>query len=322
MQMSMNRKIVTLLVLGQLLFQYCTESEIPDLEKGTWKYFTKKNGLADNYVTTIFEDKNGTLWFGHSGYGISRYDGKTFTTITTANGLSSNEVYCILQDKAGYIVVGNRNGLNFLNGNTWYYLPYLQNVPVLSVAEDAQGTFWFGTNGYGIITLKNGAYAQMLDNSCLTCNTVQSIRIHSDNKIWFATTGGVKVYNGSFMTLYTTLNGLPNNEAYVLEEDAWKNMWIGTTGAGVVGRYHNNVFDKVSLSNGLTDAWIMSMEQGRPGELWLGTLQAGLIHYDGGVMRRIYKGLPDQSITALFKDKKGNLWIGTYKGGVAMYTPE
>ena len=41
--------------------------------------FTTKDGLCDNQVFTIQEDKQGNIWFLTVG-GISRFDGKTFTT--------------------------------------------------------------------------------------------------------------------------------------------------------------------------------------------------------------------------------------------------
>jgi ligand-binding sensor domain-containing protein len=318
----MNRKLLIALLIGPLFFQYCTTEEPVDMEKSRWKYYTKTTGLSDNFISAIYEDKDGNMWFAYDGYGVSRYDGKSFTKYNTATqSLGSNFVNCFFQQKNGDFLVGTSNGLNVFRGNTWLHYPALIGVPVRSLYEDAQGTLWIGTQSYGIIYYKNATFTQLLDNTCGNCNTVPSIYGHSDGKIWFATGGGVKVYNGSFMTLYTTLQGLPADNAYALQEDAHKNVWIGTNGAGTVGRYHNNVFDKVSLSNGTTDEWVTAIAKGDPGELWFGTLQGGLIHYDGAVMRKIFKGPPDDTITCLFKDKKGNLWIGTYDGGVARYNP-
>lgn len=48
----------------------------------TFKNFTTKNGLINDSVKSILEDKNGNIWFGTRGFGLSRYDGKTFTTFS------------------------------------------------------------------------------------------------------------------------------------------------------------------------------------------------------------------------------------------------
>ncbi|MBK8370821.1 MAG: hypothetical protein IPL20_05480 [Saprospiraceae bacterium] len=36
----------------------------------------------NNSVRSILEDKDGNLWFGTRCFGLSRFDGKTFTTFS------------------------------------------------------------------------------------------------------------------------------------------------------------------------------------------------------------------------------------------------
>ncbi len=54
---------------------------------GIWQYdgksfthFTTKDGLINNDVWSILEDRGGNLWIGTRSTGLSRYDGKTFTS--------------------------------------------------------------------------------------------------------------------------------------------------------------------------------------------------------------------------------------------------
>ncbi|MBI5217749.1 MAG: SpoIIE family protein phosphatase, partial [Bacteroidia bacterium] len=72
--------------------------------------FTTAQGLANNYVYSITEDKTGILWFGTDGGGVSRYDGKSFTNFTTAQGLANNYVYSITEDKTGILWFGTAGG--------------------------------------------------------------------------------------------------------------------------------------------------------------------------------------------------------------------
>ncbi len=46
------------------------------------KNFNEKDGLVNNSVISALEDKDGNLWFGTKSCGLSRYDGKTFTTFS------------------------------------------------------------------------------------------------------------------------------------------------------------------------------------------------------------------------------------------------
>jgi len=48
----------------------------------TLKNYTTTDGLINNSVRSILEDKDGNLWFGTRSFGLSRFDGKTFTTFS------------------------------------------------------------------------------------------------------------------------------------------------------------------------------------------------------------------------------------------------
>jgi len=59
-----------------------TNNGICKYDGTSFKNFTEKDGLVLNYVFSAFEDKAGNLWFGTREFGLSRYDGKTFTTFS------------------------------------------------------------------------------------------------------------------------------------------------------------------------------------------------------------------------------------------------
>jgi ligand-binding sensor domain-containing protein len=48
----------------------------------TFKNYTTANGLVNNAVFSILEDKDGNIWFGTRWFGLSRFDGKSFTTFS------------------------------------------------------------------------------------------------------------------------------------------------------------------------------------------------------------------------------------------------
>ena len=61
-------------------------------------------------MSLVSEDKTGNLWFGTQGGGVSRYDGKSFTTFSTTQGLANNWVNNIVEDKAGNLWFGTLGG--------------------------------------------------------------------------------------------------------------------------------------------------------------------------------------------------------------------
>ena len=52
-------------------------------------------------MRSIYQDRQGDLWFGTFGGGVGHYDGKVFQTLTRRDGLAGNDVLAILQDRDG-----------------------------------------------------------------------------------------------------------------------------------------------------------------------------------------------------------------------------
>lgn len=76
----------------------------------TFKTFTTEDGLADNGARSSFVDREGNLWFGTYGSGVTRYNGQTFTTFTTKDGLADNFLNSIHQDQNGHLWFGTEFG--------------------------------------------------------------------------------------------------------------------------------------------------------------------------------------------------------------------
>ena len=66
--------------------------------------------IYNNNVMSILLDREGHLWFGTSGDGVSRYDGQSFVTFTTADGLANNNVMSIMEDGESHLWFGTYGG--------------------------------------------------------------------------------------------------------------------------------------------------------------------------------------------------------------------
>ena len=139
----------------------------------SFTHFTDKEGLSNNDVRSILEDKSGNLWFGTNGGGVCKYDGKSFTHFTDKEGLSNNVVLSILEDKSGNLWFGTRFGLSKLTlaklvalrqaqGDNMEYSVKEDNIIFKnytyedgflgigffgnSICEATDGAIWIGTN--------------------------------------------------------------------------------------------------------------------------------------------------------------------------------
>lgn len=58
------------------------------------RYFTTRDGLVQMQVRSIFQDRDGYIWFGTKG-GVSRFDGISFKNITQEDGISVGDMLSI-----------------------------------------------------------------------------------------------------------------------------------------------------------------------------------------------------------------------------------
>ncbi|MFU8843716.1 MAG: two-component regulator propeller domain-containing protein [Bacteroidales bacterium] len=82
----------------------------------TMQNFNTEHGLALSSILSGFKDKDGNLWFGTFGNGVSKYDGKSFTTYNSSHGLIHNLVEAITQDSEGNIWFSTYGGASKYNG--------------------------------------------------------------------------------------------------------------------------------------------------------------------------------------------------------------
>lgn len=103
-----------------------------------------------NYVVALAADDAGQVWAGTWGGGLSRFDGKKWTTWTTAEGLPGNHVFMLHKDVQGRLWVGTNKGLSRWRNGAFERVNPDDGVPedsVFSMADAPGGGIWVG--GYG-----------------------------------------------------------------------------------------------------------------------------------------------------------------------------
>ena len=79
-----------------------------------------EDGLSQNTVTCLFQDRAGYLWLGTQD-GLNRYDGRNCVVYRSnpnhADALTDGYIRCITQDSQGRLWVGTRHGLNRMDNN-------------------------------------------------------------------------------------------------------------------------------------------------------------------------------------------------------------
>ena len=294
----------------------------------TFTHYTEKEGLSNNKVTSIIEDRSGNLWFGTFGGGMNRYNNATFTHYTEKKGLSNPTVLSMVEDRNGTLWFGTwGGGVNRYDGTTFTHYTEkegLSNNSVLSMIEDRNGNLWFGTLGGGVSRFDGKNFTHYTKKEGLNHDVVFSILEDRSGNLWFGTFGdGVSRYDGKTFTHYTENEGLSHYTVLAMLEDRNGNIWLGTEGGGVSrldlsgaegsdGAIIEHFTEKEGLSNNI----VWSILEDRSGNLWFGTNGGGVSRYDGKTFLNFTEkeGLSSNVVQSFIKDKSGNIFFATSNG--------
>jgi two-component sensor histidine kinase/ligand-binding sensor domain-containing protein len=278
----------------------------------------KDNGLKNNSISDLFEDKLGNLWIGTNGVGLIKMGNTAFTYFDKIDGLNNPNVFSIVEDDNNNIWVSTADeGVFRYNGETsvqYTSANGLGNNTVRSSVKDKKGNLWFATEN-GLTRYKNGVFKNFTVRDGLPINNIRTLLLDSDGNLWVGTYGkGLVKYNyKSFKTYTSEENGLSHNYIHSLYQDSKGNIWIGT-GNGI-NKYNNGVFSNYSQSVGICNPYIGSISEDKYGNIWFGTDRC-VVKYDGVDFKslNVTDGLSSEVVYLLHGSSRGNLWIGTNNG--------
>lgn len=129
------------------------------------KEFEHVKDTGFDWIFSLFEARDGTIWIGTMGSGLWKYNPKTgkyksyIYDERKPNGLRSNCISSIMQDSRGDIWLStDRGGISKYNPSTDNFTSYginegLPDNTSYKILEDNKGYLWFGTN-QGLVKYK------------------------------------------------------------------------------------------------------------------------------------------------------------------------
>ncbi|MDQ4141043.1 MAG: hybrid sensor histidine kinase/response regulator, partial [Bacteroidota bacterium] len=250
-----------------------------------FEHLSARQGLPQNWVWSICQDKEGLMWFGTYD-GLYKYDGHSTTSYVLnpadpAHSLRSNLISAIHEDRKGRLWVATwGGGLHQVDKRTGKAIAY----PIVAkhasqwdlhvaMYEDKKGILWLGT-------------------------ALGLARFDPDSHTF---------------TLYTTPNGKGISQ---LREDALGRLWSGSYQFDPkTGKF--TLFPLVTAIGNQIFTWL-AFDIDAAGMAWLGT-EDGLYYMDTRApdhyTRYNSKGLLDKSIIRVDATANADyLWVGTTQG--------
>lgn len=274
----------------------------------TLTYFTQKDGLADDQVRSIREDRHGTVWF-ECASGLTGCDGtrlfapaaRVYDAATWQ--LHEDDLWFKEDGSVGATDLEGRPGVYRHDGATFTYLPYPM-LPLLAdrngfattcIAKGKNGRVWFAT--YKAVIGYDGAEFTFLDEAACGLDAARG-RLHvravfedSRGRLWIGNNGiGVLLYENGRVTHFTEAMGLSQ---------------MGTHG----DRSQPLPSDVPAGSPSMHR--VFSIGEDRDGGIWFGTMEQGAWRYDGTAVRQFTAadGLATPSVMGICTDQDGDLWL-------------
>ncbi len=279
---------------------------------------TVTEGLPNNRVLALWQDRELSIWIGTNG-GVLRLRDTPFTNLTTAKGLADNYVRTLLQHQDSSVWVGTSNGLNKVVAQQIEHIAGVGGNPVsaLSLAQGPDGDVWVGTYAEGVLRYRGNQLYQQYDRADgLVSNEVRALLPLADGTVWIGSSGGLTRLKDGQMQHFHVADGLPGEFVTALHQSPDGRLWVGTGSGGAV--FENGKLRRLSLQQHDDVHYVFGFYQAdNSADVWLAT-DRGLVRYETATaalqLVGLAAGLPFDKIFAIVPEQDQYFWLSSNRG--------
>jgi len=317
-----------------------------------------EQGLSNESVTSIQQDKSGFLWFGTSA-GLNRYDGYQFETflyeIDDPGSLRHSYVRDLLVDNSGKLWVATwGREVNIFNPEKQEFTSLSEEFDTGSIDihnhincihQSKDGSFWIGTlSGLVYFNPDTKTFEKYLTvdsgTSSISDEWIIEILESSDGSMMFlGADGRLNVFNQenkSFQRFEIRKDSEKKDLITItkLFEDSYQNLLVGTNKGLFSFIRHKGEFVNIlkddSAINALSNNPIIDIFEYNEDLIWVSSLGRGIFELERLVEdKKQFKRserpniLPENWVQKIFRDVQGNIWIGTrFEGLKVIYNAQ
>jgi PAS domain S-box-containing protein len=282
------------------------------VHQGRTDQFGRSDGLSDDFVASLFEDREGNIWVA-TGNGLHRFRDFAVPTISVRQGLSNAGVGSVLAARDRSIWLGTADGLNRWNdGQITIYRK--RSAPAVRVGAKREQEL----SGLAAASESSvlGAVRE-ITSSGLPDKGVSSLTQDNRGRIWVFTTRGIAYFeNGQF----TPVSTVPGGPVFSSAGDNAGNLWISDQNQGLFHLFAGSVVERIPWARlGRKDVATALFPDPVQGGLWLGFHDGGVAYFKDGQLRATYAGadgLGVGRVSHLRFGLRGALWAAT-EGGLS-----
>ena len=285
---------------------------------GRVEHFSQTNGLGENWVRSVCEDRESTIWAGLGNAGLNALHATSFEAVNPPDRWEGCSVMSVAAAKDGSLWTGTEGAgiYRWLNGNWSRYTEAegLMIRYVWSVAETKNGQLLVGTWGGGLFAWLQDRFRSAPGLENMT-RPVTALLAGTNDEMWIGTADGVGRYKAGQVTWLRELEGVRLLNVRCLALGQEQTLWVGMNGGGLA-RYQAGRCRLFKKADGLGSDFISCLYFDVDGDLWIGTAGGGLTRYRKERFARVgsRQGLPSLNISSVQEDTSGTVWLGSSAG--------
>jgi len=300
-----------------------------------WELIGAEQGVTSNDISTVFQDREGSVWLGLLGSGLARWLGYgEWQSWTAHEGLSRESVWSITRDGSGRVWVGTQFGLNYAEEKDgrllWKQLPVAGLEMVRALAANPDGALWIGGDPGGLrqFNPRSKQIRTFGKADGLAIGGVRSVMVDRHGLVWVAANSGLfrsraPVRSGGKAEFEQQFPpGSRADEKFLkIIEDARGQVWAA--GDAGLARWSEGAWTRYTKSDGLRSDGVAHLAEDVDGSIWAGYRDAFGVSRLNFSSRRgkpeltdynAANGLRSDKTLFLGFDAGGRLWVGTDRG--------
>lgn len=317
--------------------------------RSNWERYSVANGLRNNFVQSMFEDRRGRLWLGSRSAGLyllaanphpgQRIVEKAYSIREGLPGIDVRNITALPDGRAWLCVVGGLVLFNPESSDERKFLTYsmeqgLVSDEVYNLTQDNEGNFWVGTRNSGVMRIAISGFTTFGEQDGFVPGTFNTIRESG--------AGEILIHNGSrhdqrffhyfdgrkfVRAEHKVAAGFGFGREQAILQDRLGEWWVATDEG--VHRYPNvkTVAELARMKpkavygqkQGLAHHNAERIVEDQRGDIWIGTGVSPkdliFLHRWERETDKIHRyKLPDEiaptaNLSAIGEDAQGNLWL-------------
>lgn len=295
------------------------------LEGEEVKHFTVSNGLINNRIKNITEDREGNIWLGSDGGGIMRFTSDELVSYSKLDGFSSDYVLSIVEGTnkelyfstyGGGINKFDKNTIEIINEND-----ALGDNTIWSSTMFSDSSLWFGTAN-GLSILKDNKISTFKNIEWLPSNKILSLKNDGQNNIWIGTSKGLtKVGRGEVHQVYRYKENFPAKNVRTIEPVGENKMWVGTSSG--VFEIVNDSIHELNFNGELQNKIVYAIKKLSDAITFIGTGNGLYIHQKGALEKiELHESFSANNVNFIGVEDSSHVWVGTNYGIFELTLPE